>query len=533
MQDIKIKKKQENKTPIKIVDRKAIYKEKLKENFFNVKEKANYDTKENEDNSPSEYGINKITEKTNLYFNRGINNLNRYGKKSVKTTKQNIQKASKKIKQKIENKTIKTAKNKIKTTKETIKNANRTIKTTKQTGKVAYKTTKQTVKTAVKGAKKTYQIAKITAKATIKGIKVGVKATITTLKAIIAGTKALIAFLVAGGWVAALIIIVICLIAFICSSVFGIFFSSENGVGDKTMSAVIREINIDFTNKITDIQKNNEHDDYEIKSNRAEWKDVLSVYSVIVSNGEETTDVITLNDNKINQLKTIFWEMNIINSSVREQEKEIETTDENGNTKIVKVKRKVLYIDIQSRSVEEMIQRYNFNEQQLQQLAELRKDEYNSMWSYVLYGSAIGSNDIVQVALSQVGNIGGQPFWSWYGFESRVEWCACFVSWCANECGYITAGTIPKFSSCQSEGVTWFKTCGLWQERGYTPKPGDIIFFDWEDSNDGKADHVGIVEKYESERVYTIEGNSTGDTCKQKDYDANSSVILGYGTPMY
>ena len=155
------------------------------------------------------------------------------------------------------------------------------------------------------------------------------------------------------------------------------------------------------------------------------------------------------------------------------------------------------------------------------------------MWSYVLYGSAIGSNDIVQVALSQVGNIGGQPFWSWYGFESRVEWCACFVSWWANECGYITAGTIPKFSSCQSEGVTWFKTCGLWQERGYTPKPGDIIFFDWADSNDGKADHVGIVEKYENGRVYTVEGNSSGDTRKQKDYDANSSVILGYGTPMY
>lgn len=533
MQDIKIKKKQENKTPIKIVDRKAIYKEKLKENFFNIKEKANYDTKENEDNSPSEYGINKITEKTNLYGNRGINNFNRYGKKSVKTTKQNIQKASQKIKQKIENKTIKTAKNKIKTTKGTIKNANRTIKTTKQTGKVAYKTTKQTVKSPVKDAKKTYQVAKTTTKATIKGIKVGVKATITTLKALIAGTKALIAFLIAGGWVAALIVIIICLIAFICSSVLGIFFSSENGVGDKTMSSVIREINTEFINKITDIQKNNEHDDYEIKSNRAEWKDMLSIYSIIISNGEEATDVITLNDNKINQLKTIFWEMNIINSRVQEQEKEIETTDENGNAKIIKVKRKVLYIDIQSRSVEEMVQRYNFNEQQLQQLAELQKDEYNSMWSYVLYGSTMGSNDIVQVALSQVGNIGGQPFWSWYGFETRVEWCACFVSWCANECGYITAGTIPKFSSCQSEGVTWFKTCGLWQERGYTPKPGDIIFFDWADSNDGKADHVGIVEKYENGRVYTVEGNSSGDTCKQKDYDANSSIILGYGTPMY
>lgn len=533
MQDIKIRNKQEIKTPIKTVDRKSIYKEKLKANFYNIKKKTNYNAKEHEENSPNEYGINKIEEKTKIAFNKSINNFNKYGKKSVKTTKQNIQKASQKIKQKIEKNTIKSAKNKIKNTGKTIKNASKTIKNAKQTGKVAYKTTKRTAKGAVKGAKKMYQVAKATTKVTIKGIKLGIKATVTTMKAIIAGTKALIAFLIAGGWIAGLIIIIICLIGLICSSVFGIFFSSENSVGNKTMSSVIRDINVDFTNEITNIQKNNKYDDYEIKSNRAEWKDILSVYSVIVSNGEETTDVITLNDNKINTLKAIFWEMNIINSSVKEQEREIETTDENGNTKLVKTKRKVLYIDIQNRSVEEMIQRYNFNEQQLQQLAELQKEEYNSMWSYVLYGSTIGSNDIVQVALSQVGNVGGETFWSWYGFESRVEWCACFVSWCANECGYITAGTIPKFASCQNEGVAWFKTCGLWQERGYIPKAGDVIFFDWADSNDGKADHVGVVEKYENGRVYTIEGNSSGDMCRQKDYDANSSVILGYGTPMY
>ena len=64
-------------------------------------------------------------------------------------------------------------------------------------------------------------------------------------------------------------------------------------------------------------------------------------------------------------------------------------------------------------------------------------------------------------------------------------------------------------------------------------KDGDIIFFDWADSNDGKADHVGIVERIENGKVYTIEGNTTGDVCKQNEYDLNSSVILGYGTPMY
>ena len=117
------------------------------------------------------------------------------------------------------------------------------------------------------------------------------------------------------------------------------------------------------------------------------------------------------------------------------------------------------------------------------------------------------------------------------GFKNRVEWCACFVSWCANESGYIETGVIPKFSACHNEGFAWFKTCGLWQDAGYIPKEGDIIFFDWE--QDGHSDHVGIVEKIENEKVYTIEGNSDGDMCKQKNYDVNSKVIYGYGTPMY
>ncbi|MBR2787501.1 MAG: CHAP domain-containing protein, partial [Clostridia bacterium] len=150
---------------------------------------------------------------------------------------------------------------------------------------------------------------------------------------------------------------------------------------------------------------------------------------------------------------------------------------------------------------------------------------------YAIYGTN-GSNDIVQVALSQVGNVGGEPYWSWYGFSSRVEWCACFVSFCANECGYIESGVIPKFASCENEGVKWFKEHNLWQERNYIPKAGNIIFFDWKEKHDGLSDHVGIVEKVENGRVYTIEGNSN-DSCKQRDYDINSEEIQGYGTPIY
>ena len=140
---------------------------------------------------------------------------------------------------------------------------------------------------------------------------------------------------------------------------------------------------------------------------------------------------------------------------------------------------------------------------------------------------------IVEVARSQIGNVGGEPYWSWYGFTERVEWCACFVSWCANKCGYINSGIIPKFSGCIN-GVEWFKDRGQWIGNSFEPSPGMIIFFDWddEDGQDGNADHVGIVEKVETGRVYTIEGN-TSDSCRQRSYPVGYYEILGYGIPDY
>ena len=178
-----------------------------------------------------------------------------------------------------------------------------------------------------------------------------------------------------------------------------------------------------------------------------------------------------------------------------------------------------LYITVSHKTADEMADFYNFTADQRTQLAELLDEEHRSAWSAVLYGIGAGDGEIVTVALSQIGNVGGQPYWSWYGFSSHVEWCACFVSWCANECGYIDAGVIPKFAGCVT-GSQWFKDRGLWQGNSYEPRPGDLIFFDWDDPGgysgpqDGVPDHVGIVEKVENGIVYTVEGNS-GDRCRE------------------
>lgn len=143
--------------------------------------------------------------------------------------------------------------------------------------------------------------------------------------------------------------------------------------------------------------------------------------------------------------------------------------------------------------------------------------------------SGIGNQAIVQIALSQEGNVGGQPYWSWYGFNSRVEWCACFVSWCADQCGYIDAGIIPKFALC-SDGAAWFVRNGQFQDGSYVPASGDVIFFDW--GANGDVDHVGVVESVVNGTVYTIEGNSS-DMCRRNSYPIGYYEIYGYGVPAY
>lgn len=143
---------------------------------------------------------------------------------------------------------------------------------------------------------------------------------------------------------------------------------------------------------------------------------------------------------------------------------------------------------------------------------------------------------IVEVAASQIGNVGGEPYWRWYGYTERVEWCACFVSWCANECGYIDTGVVPKYAGCVN-GVQWFKDRGQWIDGSAEPVPGMIIFFDWDNKGssgpqDGQSDHTGIVQKVENGIVYTVEGNS-GDSCRVNQYSVGHYEILGYGVPQY
>lgn len=315
--------------------------------------------------------ITLLQSNINYIKNKGINKFNNYGKKSAQNTYKNIKRAREKIiKSKIKNKGIKQS---IKTSKNTTKLTKKSIKTTQRAVKHTAKATKETIKATQKAIK----LAKEMSVKAVQTIKATFKAIATAVKSIIATTKTLITAIVAGGWVAVILIIVIVLIAGL----------------------------------------------------------VATIYSI--------------------------------------------GNDENLDT------------------------------------------------------SFFTGSEIVLVAKSQIGNVGGEPYWSWYGFKERVEWCACFVSFCADQTGYIESGEIPKYSLC-SDGIDFFKKKEKWQDRSetYIPKQSDIIFFDWE--VDGVCDHTGIVESidFESNKVKTIEGNSN-DAVKELEYDLRDERIMGYGTADY
>ena len=442
------------------------------------------------------------------------------GQKMIKTTARNAEKAVKV-----------TAKGTVKTTEKGIKTAQATSKAAIKTTETSVKTAQAAAKASVKTAQKAAQVAKATAKATAEATKATVRATIAAVKAIIAGTKALISALIAGGWIAVVIILIVVLLG--CAvSLFG------GGSGSNAYTPVSAEVEAyePF------IQK------YAKQYGIPEYVELIKAVMMQESGGRGL-DPMQAAEGSFNTRYP--HEPN----GIKDPEYSIECGVQELKAALISAE---VENPIDMEHIKFALQGYNFGDGYISwaktnyggysyanavefstmQASRLGWDSYGDtqypahVLRYYPYGRAFtsgGNQAIVEVALTQLGNEGGQPYWSWYGFEGRVEWCACFVSWCADQCGYIESGIIPKFAGCV-DGANWFKGNGQWQDRNYEPQAGNIIFFDWE--GDGETDHVGIVEKCENGVVYTVEGNS-GDACRQNQYTVGSSSIYGYGVPAY
>ena len=311
---------------------------------------------------------------------------------------------------------------------------------TQQTAKAAQKTAQATLKASQKIA----QAAKATAKATATTIKAAAKATVTAVKAIIAGTKALVAAIAAGGWISVVIIILICLVAALCSSFYGIFFSSETSQSGMNITSVIQQINNEFDDKIDEIKSSGSFDGVEVIGSRSNWKDVLSIYAVKTTTDEnKPMEVATVDENKKAILSSIFWDMNNISKSVETRTETVtkKSTDEQGNKieTTEQVEKKYLVITLSGKTADDMANSYSFNDTQKKYLAELMSDKNNKLWASLIYniggvsgGSGIDikdldfSNETVNDTQKKIVAVATNS--AKYGISARSGYCQAWVA---------------------------------------------------------------------------------------------------------
>ena len=389
-----IKTKEIKPKSIRKIDKVKAWTERIKDSVVYTNKKIN-------DTFDSDKGINDYGEEKIKYTANGLKDETIYAnKKIVRATKNQIQKHHLNKKNKKEE-SIKNATN---TGKKTIKTANKSIKSSEKVIKEETKRSKRILeqgkKLAINGTKKLSQGAK----------RIG-KMGVSAIKDIMTGIKSLVAMLSVGGVFVVAIVLVFAIVGAILSSVFGIFFSSQKVENSIRMSDCIAELNDEMDNKIDLLKRNSIYDELVINSDKTSWKDVLAIYAVRVANGDDEQDVVIMNKEKKAILKEVYWDMNTITHNIVIEEYESQSLGTLESTDLTDIKnhtlpsynnpntetndKRVLHINIKSKTTEEMKKKYNFSEEQLKQYDELTSEEYDNLWYGVIYGSYSDSGEIV------------------------------------------------------------------------------------------------------------------------------------------
>lgn len=554
--DIKVR---QVRRDVKVLDRGLTAAEHMKNGFVRIKDQTGQTPIQNQGSSESvAYAQDRIIRTAESFAYRGGGQVIRQGGKLVRRVKDGVQsvKENTRLKRSVQSQaqginstirqSVKTQNRGTQTVKtlqrtasgiktggtQSIKAGRKAVKTAANSSRAAAKTTAQTAKavqmaarTSVITAQRAAYAARISAKTTIVTAKAAAKATAVAAKAAIAATKALISAIAAGGWVVLVILIVVILLGAALSLL---------GSNSETYTPVSEEVEA-YDPLIR--QYANEHGigDYVelikavmMQESGGRGNDPMQAsecpYNTEYANtpGGITEPEYSINVG-IQYLASCLAEAEVESPIDMEHIKLAIQGYNYGNGYISWAKENYGGYSVTNAS--------DFSDMMAAQLGWSSygdKQYVAHVLRYYPYGRLIstgGSSDLVEVALSQEGKSGGEIYWRWYGFEEYQPWCACFVSWCADQCGYIDAGVIPKFSLC-SAGVEWFQARGQFMDSSYIPAEGDLIFFDW--GNDGTIDHVGIVVNVEDGFVNTIEGNSSNKVQRGR-YAAGDSTIYGYG----
>lgn len=521
------------KGTIKAIDKSAVAAQRMRDTCVHVKDKAEQGY-HNAENSPEEYAANHVTALFNSSSYEIGYQMDKQGRRAVKETGERISKAKTFFNQKnslahrsahsigvIKGNTLKRGAMKNKSS----------IKTAEKVSKTVAKAGRQSAIDA-QAIAKTTQVTKATVQNAAQTARRTVQATAKAVRAIITGAKTLVSAITASGWVAVVTILLVVLLG--CAvSIFG----------GGSRSSIYTPVSADVEAYDPVIRK------YAQQYGIPEYVELIKAVMMQESGGRGN-DPMQAAEGSFNKryphvpdgIKDPKYS---VECGVQELGAALKAAKVENPLDMERIKLALQGYNYGNGYISWALKKYggysvdNAAEFSSKMAAKMGWSSYGDkqyvvhVLRYYPYGRTLsmgnGHHAIVKIALTQLGNKGGQPYWSWYGFHGRVEWCACFVSWCANECGYVKAGVIPKFSLCL-DGADWFKAQGQWRNRHYKPMAGDIIFFDW--GANGTIDHVGIVEYCEDGVVHTVEGNS-GDACRQRTYAVGNSSIYGYGLPAY
>lgn len=552
---------------IKAIDKSAVAAERTRDAFIRTKDEAQRGASPTED-SPEKYAADKVTSLAETAASRTAQEFDKQGRKAVQQSARfhtrpfsdrrtstftempqpeaagarfkreehkrmllrTQRSSSETIKPSVREKrtrSIKTADRAVKPVERAVKPVERSVRTVRRTARTIPANPGVTVKTANASARR----AKAAARNSVEVVKKAAAAASKAIRAILAATKALVNAILAGSWIAITIVLVVVLLGAALS-----LFGSESG---RTSYVPVSE---------------------EVET----YTPIIRAYANQYGIGEyvELIKAIMMQESGGQGFDPMQASESGYNTRYPRTPNAITDPEYSINVGVQTIADSLRQADVESpvdmENIKLALQGYNFGNGFIPWAREnyggysaIAAIEFSNRmaaqlgWSgygdkqypahvlrYYPFGhafTAAGNQAIVEIALTQVGNVGGEPYWSWWGLSERAEWCAMFVSWCADQAGLIDAGAIPKFENCVW-GATWFKDNAGWADDSAEPSPGDIIFFDWEP--DGYPDHVGIVEKCENGLVYTIEGN-VNDDCVHGHYYVGDTCIFGYGLPAY
>lgn len=548
------------KGTIKAIDKSVVAAERMKDAFIRTKEEMQRGAS-SADGTPEEYAANQVTGHTKTAFSQVAQEFDKHGRKAIQqsvraktrpsfdsepptfTETPQPETAGARFKREEHKRMVLRSRRSSGETESPSMHADRvrSIKTADRTVKPVDRSVRMVQKTArtisvnpgvtVKTANTSVQRMRTAARSSMEAVKKAAVAASKAVRAILAATKALVNAILAGSWLAVTIVLVVVLLGAALS-----LFGSESG----RMSYVPVSAEVEAYTPIIRVYANQ----YGI----GEYVELIKAIMMQESGGQgldpmqaSESGYNTRYPRSPNAITDPEYSIDVgvqtVADSLRQAEVESPVDMENirlalqgynfGNGFIPWARE-----NYGGYSAVAAIEFSNYMAAQLGWNAYGDKQYPAHVLRYYPFGRAFtaeGNQAIVEIALTQIGNIGGEPYWSWWGLSERAEWCAMFVSWCADQAGLIDAGAIPKFENCVW-GANWFKDNAGWADGSAEPSPGDIIFFDWEP--DGCPDHVGIVEKCENGLVYTIEGN-VNDDCAQGRYYVGDTCIFGYGLPAY